>query len=322
MVRAQRGLSRRFERRFIFGYTRQQTAFRALAVLCISTGISLTLGDKFHLGLAAISVGIVGGLPGLYLAWAVVRGNEDLSITNLAGLADQLAALVRQQWEIEAGNRRLNDPYPLSVSWTAGDADVSDTWDVLTTLARTGIGWPSPSSSNHWASHAGDLAGSGNDITGVLDKVPTKRLVVLGEPGSGKSMLMVRMVLDLLADRVPGGSVPLLVPLASWNPGTQTLRDWLSDRLILDYGALGNKRSRLDQGSLFSQLLKERLIMPLLDGLDEMPEQLRSRAIEAINDALRPAESVVITCRTADYREAISRPHGSGVTLRGAAVIR
>jgi GTPase SAR1 family protein len=38
--------------------------------------------------------------------------------------------------------------------------------------------------------------------------VPTGRLVVLGEPGAGKTILMGRLVLDLLARRADGGPVP------------------------------------------------------------------------------------------------------------------
>lgn len=65
----------------------------------------------------------------------------------------------------------------------------------------------------------------------VLDRVPTRRLVVLGEPGAGKTMLLVRLVLDLLTRRAPGDSVPVLVSLASWNPVEQDLYTWLGGRL-------------------------------------------------------------------------------------------
>jgi hypothetical protein len=63
------------------------------------------------------------------------------------------------------------------------------------------------------------------------------------------------------------------------------------------------------------------LIVPVLDGLDEMPVQRRGLAIEAINQALRPGQAVVVTCRVADYRAAVMPPAGSGVRVRGAAVI-
>ena len=55
----------------------------------------------------------------------------------------------------------------------------------------------------------------------VMAQVPTGRLVVLGEPGAGKTMLMVRLVLDLLARRVVGGPVPIWSP---WHPGTLRTR--------------------------------------------------------------------------------------------------
>ena len=45
---------------------------------------------------------------------------------------------------------------------------------------------------------------------------------MLGEPGSGKTMLMVRLVLDLLAAREAGSPVPVLTPVASWIPPART----------------------------------------------------------------------------------------------------
>ena len=118
--------------------------------------------------------------------------------------------------------RRLNDPYPLPVSWRAADASLADGWDVLLRLAASVAGLRSPSAPESWASGPGELAGYGNDLVDVLSRVPTGRLVVLGEPGSGKTMLMVRLVLDLLARRSSGGPVPVLASLASWDPAIRT----------------------------------------------------------------------------------------------------
>jgi hypothetical protein len=42
-------------------------------------------------------------------------------------------------------------------------------------------------------------------LADVLERMPTGRLVVLGEPGAGKTILMVRLVLDLLARRASDG---------------------------------------------------------------------------------------------------------------------
>ena len=91
-----------------------------------------------------------------------------------------------------------------------------------------------------WATGPEDLAGEGGELADVLARVPTGRLVVLGEPGAGKTMLMVRLVLDLLARRAAGGPVPFLASVASWNPADQDLRDWLAAQLLIDHPALAS----------------------------------------------------------------------------------
>jgi hypothetical protein len=105
---------------------------------------------------------------------------------------------------------------------------LTDGWNVLVKLAGSGAGWPCPPSPGGWAAGPDDLAGSGSDLVDVLARVPTGRLVVLGEPGAGKTMLMVRLVLDLLARPASGGPVPVLVSLASWTPlGKVCTGGWL-----------------------------------------------------------------------------------------------
>ncbi len=183
------------------------------------------------------------GLPTLWVAWAAFRDARRSGAADggpgLAQVADELAAAVGKQWIKEAEVRRLNDPYPLPVSWAAAaDGALADDWDVLVELAASGAGWPPRSPGQAWAAGPDDLAGKGNELVDVLGRVPTGRLVVLGEPGAGKTMLMVRLVLDLLAHRAAGGPVPVLASAASWDPSGQDLRDWLSARLMIDYPAL------------------------------------------------------------------------------------
>ncbi len=270
---------------------------------------------------AAVSI----SLATLWVAWATFRGPKrpaaPASGLTLGHVADQLALAVGAQWEAEAAVRRLNDPYPLPVSWGPADASLTDSWDSLVKLASSGAGWPTPPPAGTWAAGPDDLAGQGGQLAEVLGRVPTSRLVVLGEPGAGKTILMVRLVLDLLSGRDPGGPVPFLAPVASWDPSEQDLRGWLAARLLVDHPALAaTPPVGVPEPTQAAALLGMGLILPVLDGLDEIPDQLRGSAISRINDALRPGEQLVMTCRTQPYRDAVRPPDGLQVTLRAAAV--
>ena len=216
-------------------HRRRRVGLTTLLLFCGTAAAALVLAHYYHLGVAATVVAVLvsGGAPaGLYLTCASYRlsaSQVEDQFGGPAGVAEALAAAIRDQWQAEAGVRRLNDPYPLPVSWVAADASLADSWDLLVTLARSGAGWPSPPPPGTWATRPDELAGGGDQLVKVLAQVPTGRLVVLGEPGAGKTMLMVRLVLDLLADRATGVPVPVLASLASWNPSDQDLHSWLAD---------------------------------------------------------------------------------------------
>jgi hypothetical protein len=231
-------------------------------------------------------------------------------------LADDLAIAVAAAWQNEAAARRLNDPYPLSVRWAPADPSLVDPWSALVAVASTGTGWPKPGGG--WAADASEL-GRYTRLSSVLAHIPTGRLLVFGEPGSGKTTLMILLLLDLLASRKSGDRVPVLLSAAAWNPLSQDLRSWLADRLSADYPRLASRLPGKPPIRGSDALLAAGLIMPILDGLDEIPEAVRGIAISMINDALRPGEGIVVTCRTAVYRAAVRPAQGPEVTLRAAA---
>lgn len=290
-------------------------------------GLALQRRDH-HLDSATVNIliSVALGLPVAWLTWAMYREarkpHTPAGAHDLAQIADQLAVAVGAQWEAEARARRVNNPYPLPVSWEPADPSVADDWDSLVTRATTGAGFPAPPAPGTWAATPRDLAGSGS-LADVLTRVPTGRLVVLGEPGSGKTILMVRLVLDLLASRKAGDRVPILASVASWNPANQDLRDLLYAQLVGDHPNLAGELlpgTGAQATTLAAGLLDSRLIVPILDGLDEIPEKARGQAISRINDALRPGEQLVVTCRTQEYKDALKTPDGAEVTLLAAAV--
>jgi NACHT domain len=291
-----------------------------LALTSAATITALVLSARFHLGVARTALTLVPSIPGLFLAWASFRFQSDRD-PSLGEVADLLATAVSSQWEAEASLRRLNDPHPLPVAWAEAPSALFEDWPTLATMAS---GWPDVSPASGWASDPSGLAGPGGDLADVLaQKVPTRRLVVLGEPGAGKTLLLVRLVLGLLDRREPGGSVPVLVSLASWNPEKQDLHPWLASRLATDYpGLTGTRPASSGTSSLLRELLRGRKLLLVLDGLDEISGDFRGVAIAKINDALRPGEGMVLSSRAEQYRQAVDPRHGRPVRLLGAAGIQ
>ncbi|MGW6984670.1 NACHT domain-containing protein [Streptomyces sp. NPDC054932] len=243
----------------------------------------------------------------------------------LEEVADQLAQGMRQQWENEERVRRLNDPYPLPVEWKAADADLFESWTLLLDLAGAKPDHPMDGESE-WAQSPSGLSGKWGDIGQVYERIPTRRLVVLGEPGAGKTMLLVRLLLTLLEQRRPGGPVPALFSLASWDPARQDLYAWMADQLARDHPSLHDpspaRSPKPDPGIWARDLIEERLVLPVLDGLDELPEAARPLALHCINQVMRPGRPLVLSCRTSEYRRALAPQSGVPVLLNGTAGIQ
>jgi outer membrane protein assembly factor BamB len=238
----------------------------------------------------------------------------------LAQEADALALAVTQHWQAEARTRRLNDPYPLPVRWTPADPSLTDAWEELERLASSGAGWAQQSQT--WATGPAELAGSDAGLADVLARVPTHRLVILGEPGAGKSTLMIRLVLDLLARRLRGGPVPMLVSAASWDPQAQDLKSWLARQLAHSFPHLAAATSPGDSPRTRAEaLLTSGLILPVLDGLDEIHSTARRSAFRRINQELQPGDPLIAGCRTTQYEQTVRPPDGDGVVLRAAAAV-
>ena len=155
----------------------------------------------------------------------------------------------------------------------------------------------------------------------MLLRVPTGRLVVLGGPGTGKTVLMIRLVRDLLDRRAAGVRVPVpvLVPLASWNPAEQGLRDWLTAELTTTYPALAALAPGFSSDSLAISLFDQGLNMPVLVGTERETGQGKRTGAREDQRRFAPGSQLVVTCRGQETRA--RSPGGATVTLRAAAGI-
>lgn len=241
---------------------------------------------------AAVVAALLPTGAGAYLAWSAYRADraEAAGAADPGVVADRLAVAVRRQWEAEARARRLADPYPLPVAWRGADADLAEATE--------------------------GLAGRGGEIGTVFaERVPGRRLLVLGDPGAGKTMLLVRLVLELIDGRRQGEPVPVLFPLASWDPAAMDLRGWMERRLVQDHAELGGPApGEYGEITLAGMLLERRLVLPVLDGFDELPAEVGALALHRIGEALPYGRGLVLSSRPAEYRAAL-RPR-SGVPAR------
>jgi hypothetical protein len=293
---------------------------RILALLWIVAGavsILIAVGDSPSI-LSKISNGIaaLSGLATLVSALEarlrnqgedrVPAGDPTASATVEAD-ADRLADAVFAAWSDEFRIRRERLPLfdrALSVRWAPAEEDLSGPVDVV------GAG-------------PADRSGTVAELVGLFNVLPLKRIVILGAPGSGKSVALAQLTLDLLAQRKrllaehqPGGPVPVPMSMESWDP-RQDLPQWLITQLIGNF-SLSAGRKRRSQ-AVARDLVEGGLILPVLDGLDEMPAPRRPEAIRQINRWLSVGgeRALVLTCRTDDYRNAVA---GKNVVLQSYAV--
>ncbi|WP_035792260.1 NACHT domain-containing protein [Kitasatospora mediocidica] len=209
-----------------------------------------------------------------------------------------LAKLVGAQWDAEVVVRRLFDPVPIPTRWTTDHSGYADHARLTGSLGRDAA--------------VGDLGA----FVEAFRALPAGRLMVLGEAGSGKSTLVVLLLRELLKRRQAKDPVPVLLPLASWNPEADHLDTWLAARLSQEYPHL--LRAESGGPAVMTRLVEAGLILPVLDGLDEMEAGLRGAAVARLNEVLDWPVPLIVTSRAAEY----DLTAGQAGILRAAALLR
>ncbi|MBQ1041486.1 NACHT domain-containing protein [Micromonospora sp. C72] len=119
---------------------------------------------------------------------------------------------------------------------------------------------------------SGKQAGTLESVHGFYEATPSRRLVILGEAGSGKTVLATALIIAIIRDGIRNGTlgkssrypVPVRFNLANWHDVHAKGADFgrfLSNQLHAEYGL---------PEVLAQRLVDEGLILPVLDGLDEM----------------------------------------------------
>ena len=132
------------------------------------------------------------------------------------------------------------------------------------------------------------------DVSAIYDAAGL--LVILGEPGSGKSTTLLDLARTLLdrAEKDIRERVPIVLNLSSWKK-KQPLAEWIAAELSEKY--------RVPRKIACFWLQRDYLV-PLLDGLDEVRSTLRADCVTAINAFIEQSSpsGLVVCCRLNEYR--------------------
>jgi hypothetical protein len=220
----------------------------------------------------------------------------------LQQLVDRLAPIVRLEYE--AQERQLTGSGLLPVSWLLIQAGASP---PLEASAARPPGWPASQGDADWP---GNLAA-------LFQNLHQKQLIILGEPGSGKTTIAVSLLLRLISARGPADPLPVRFSIGSWNPRVESLHAWLWRRLVQDYPELEPRFSSPEISTLHDALTKH-WIIPILDGFDEIRDaDLRNYAVDAIRKQQGSDLPMIITSRMAEFN-ALTRSLNS---FPGATVV-
>lgn len=143
-----------------------------------------------------------------------------------------------------------------------------------------------------------------------------RALLILGAPGAGKTISLVALADDLLAQARQDEQqpVPVILNLSGWAERQQPLGTWAVEEMVAKY-QIPRRMGR-------AWLAQDRLLF-LLDGLDEMPTEQRPACINAINTFRQEngLPDLIVCCRKEAYESAVLDPNHR-LQLNGAVEIR
>jgi hypothetical protein len=151
---------------------------------------------------------------------------------------------------------------------------------------------------------------AGTSMIDVFDEM-NGAMLILGEPGSGKTTMLLELARDCImrAEQDDNQPISVIFNLSSWSGPKQSIDDWLVNEL--------NTKYYVSKKIAQSWVLNDDLLL-LLDGLDEVKQNNREACVNAINDFRHKhglTVPIVVCSRIADYDILTTKLNLSGAML-------
>lgn len=140
----------------------------------------------------------------------------------------------------------------------------------------------------------------GTKMIDIFDQTG-RSLLVLGEPGSGKTTMLLELTRQTIdrASKDLAQPIPVVFNLSSWAKKRSSLSEWLVGELRTRY-SIPNK--------LAQRWVEQDELLLLLDGLDEMAPEYQAACVEAINTFHQQNLTPLVVCsRVTDYETLLIR---------------
>ena len=91
--------------------------------------------------------------------------------------------------------------------------------------------------------------------------------------------------------------IPVLFELSTWRNDNQSIRNWLIEQLYEQHG--GNRKAKL-----YEQWLDQQVLLPLMDGLDELGLVRQKKCTEKLQVFAGQYPHLVVCCRIKEFTQA------------------
>jgi MFS family permease len=228
-----------------------------------------------------------------------VRGDKIVVVDVTPGRAGRnritMLGLVHRVWVVGVLNQALSVILPINIRLhkQMDAVDQSAWFDLLDFPQQPGSLLPAET-------HVADIFQEMNQA-----------LLILGEPGSGKTILLLMLARESIAQAMRDArcAIPVVLNLSSWGAHRQPFAQWLVEELRVKYNI---------PRRIATAWVEQDELMLLLDGLDEVAAPHRDACVQAINqfrqEHLTP---IALCCRIADYMALPTK-----LRLNGAVVLR